>query len=618
MMLLLLVANLAWDNDCDSPKPRCTSLITSGTFRGQTFVPNADCYMAVPTRTDIHRILQAKWLVVHGGSNAMILFVALANAVEARVTVDIDVRVMGTESEFLDIVWRVDDDTGNVTRLHRRYAKGKQDRIRGKRGTPLHEITQRLTSEVPEFGNSLIRLSFTRTDLYPAAFSHLDGMVAGAGSWRDAHQILYHQIGQWYLWGSKGDGHSVDQDLASYVDHAKPYCNTRGHDCFFATVVKADVGGAGANMATGLQNRMASAGSGFHYFNFISLARANPSELLEAHMSPFIGLWAWWILFNSLPSAVPILRQSAQDVGCLETAQFGGGCVVYDHGKMTMGSGCHDCNCHSPFSSQLRPADCASARHCAFTRATGRVDAHLAPPPLPRPPLALPPLPRPPHAPPTPRPSPTLPPCPSPPPKRPPPHRPPCPPLSPPPTYTALLLAQQLRACHESQPDLVFTVAEALSKEEERDKDGDAHAMAVLRYPLALLSSLAVCVCLLYRWHSDRRRGDKKSKQVAAQPTRQNVLPFDNDAPIPAPVATIAPDPAKKLARGDDLFTGLNAARLLASIHVVLGHLYQSGAVRGVYLYSWGFVRAGETPTRTLRACLTTRALCSKTPRDTD
>lgn len=181
-----------------------------------------------------------------------------------------------------------------------------------------------------------------------------------------------------------------------------------------------------------------------------------------------------------------------------------------------------------------------------------------------------------------------------------------------------MLLAQQLRACHESQPDLVFTVAEALSKEEERDEDGDAHAMAVLRYPLALLSSLAVCVCLLYQWHSDRRRADKKSKQVAAQPTRQNVLPFDNDAPIPAPVATIAPDPAKKLARGDDLFTGLNAARLLASIHIVLGHLYQSGAVRGVYLYSWGFVRAGETPTRTLRACLTTRALCSKTPRDTD
>ena len=36
-------------------------------------------------------------------------------------------------------------------------------------------------------------------------------------------------------------------------------------------------------------------------------------------------------------------------------------------------------------------------------------------------------------------------------------------------------------------------------------------------------------------------------------------------------------------------FDGLNGARLLASVHIVLGHLYQSGRVAGLYFLAWGF-----------------------------
>ena len=35
-------------------------------------------------------------------------------------------------------------------------------------------------------------------------------------------------------------------------------------------------------------------------------------------------------------------------------------------------------------------------------------------------------------------------------------------------------------------------------------------------------------------------------------------------------------------------FVGLHGARLLASCHIVLGHLYQSGYVRG-YFFAWGY-----------------------------
>jgi len=37
-------------------------------------------------------------------------------------------------------------------------------------------------------------------------------------------------------------------------------------------------------------------------------------------------------------------------------------------------------------------------------------------------------------------------------------------------------------------------------------------------------------------------------------------------------------------------FPGLNGARLLASVHIVLGHLYQMGAIGGdVYFFAWGY-----------------------------
>ena len=36
-------------------------------------------------------------------------------------------------------------------------------------------------------------------------------------------------------------------------------------------------------------------------------------------------------------------------------------------------------------------------------------------------------------------------------------------------------------------------------------------------------------------------------------------------------------------------FGALDGARLLASVHIVLGHGYQQGAFRGVYFFAWGY-----------------------------
>ena len=37
-------------------------------------------------------------------------------------------------------------------------------------------------------------------------------------------------------------------------------------------------------------------------------------------------------------------------------------------------------------------------------------------------------------------------------------------------------------------------------------------------------------------------------------------------------------------------FYGINGARMVASMHIVMGHLYQMNALPGsIYLFSWGF-----------------------------
>ena len=219
----------------------------------------------------------------------------------------------------------------------------------------------------------------------------------------------------------------------------------------------------------------------------------------------------------------------------------------------------------------------------------------LPPPNSPSPPSAPPPLPatprRSPAAPPSPVAPPSPPTCPPPsPPKTPPPSPPPSPlkppPLSPPPpppptdppaapsppnhpplSAQQRIEAQALRSCRRKQPDLVAAVATTLEASEAHlagDRGSNANDTALtqlLHFPLAL----ALVAAALQWCYRCARKVVTGSSEAASE--------------------------RKKQAKGSsNLFSGLNTARILASIHIVLGHLYQSGyLVSPLYLFSWGF-----------------------------
>jgi hypothetical protein len=130
--------------------------------------------------------------------------------------------------------------------------------------------------------------------------------------------------------------------------------------------------------------------------------------------------------------------------------------------------------------------------------------------------------------------------------------------------------AAQRRACLSRGPDL----AKALTRDEPADTTGEPGTEATAAREeqgqgagstalLFLIGSTALAVLA-----------------ASAQSTASCVQP--------SPESKALVDASQRSGQAKEVFVSLSGARLLASIHIVLGHLYQSG-YGGGYASSWGF-----------------------------
>ena len=256
----------------------------------------------------------------------------------------------------LDLVWQVDPGTGSIHRLL--FNPVKDRRISAAQGA------QRLSSgSAVAYSENLLRLTYIDTPFWTDAIDNLHDLAAGAGSWSVAPQIVYHHIGVWYVWDGRGgtdrDGGS---EQAAYFADAAPSYRLAGpaRNMYFANFVGEEW------IWEDLYWRVEAAGAGFHFIDLGRLLQSKLSEFQWEHIGPFLGLWQWFILLNSLPDAVPVLQQSEHDKGCQESAWFGNGCVHYSDGQATVGRhDCAECNCNSLLQDfDNFPPDCANNR-CA-------------------------------------------------------------------------------------------------------------------------------------------------------------------------------------------------------------------------------------------------------------
>ena len=181
---------------------RCTSTdIQSGSMDGDTFIPPESCYFGIPDASEMKAILRGSWLIMCGGSNGWLQAQTIANQLEPRSFLDVDVRSVPSDSaKWADIIWKQQPD-GSYIRVYRNV-----------RGPSIHNrdftsIQQSLddASAIAHTDGS-IRLTFIQSRFYPECTELLGEArsASAAGSWSGTRHLVWTIIGVWYSYAGSG------------------------------------------------------------------------------------------------------------------------------------------------------------------------------------------------------------------------------------------------------------------------------------------------------------------------------------------------------------------------------------------------------------------------------
>ena len=184
-----------------------------------------------------------------------------------------------------------------------------------------------------------------------------------------------------------------------------------------------------------------------------------------------------------------------------------------------------------------------------------------------------------------------MPPSPPPPPEAPSPLPPPLPPDLPPLGSCVAQGPERLRyAVHRASTTGLVASSEASEAQHATDAWPEAAAELSASLSLAAAALVAAAAFLI------AQRGARACGAVA--PTghgRLALVPLGGCRPR-TQTSDVAAQPtaaATSAASRAEVFPGLNGARLLASVHIVLGHLYQLNALPGgAYFLAWGYTWA--------------------------
>ena len=461
-MLPIALLSLAW---CEQPQPRCAGddaldAAYDATFDGDTFTPASGCFFAVPDAWQTRELLAGRWIFVTGGSNLWALAKNLANQLEPEAVTYNDVPV--NVPRFFDVIWERAAD-GSYTRLHSSFLTYITEYVYGG-DDPEALAAAQFSGSLPAHASDRVRLTFHHGYHWTNCTAALTDMTNAPNGWVDARRVVVAQSGVWYNNRKTfGDQRAkYEPELTEFLSTHQATCDEAQTTCYVASSVfclaldfESEYPGRQCGTETiaswyvwktELNELQASLLEDYaETFKKLDIVPLISSDYMEfpGHPSPMIALWAWWIIFNSLPEASNVFGST--DEACPDVVLFGDTCRIYDSDgvyTLTWGdttTGCDGCDCQAYAASGGDQAwQCASYRTCDYqTVAPPSLPPPLPPPPSPSPPIpspAPPPLPPPPSPqPPPPSPPPSPSPAPSPPPLPPRPQPPP-PPAPPPPS----------------------------------------------------------------------------------------------------------------------------------------------------------------------------------------
>ena len=411
--------------ECVPEAPRCREPETAGTFTRGTFVPDEDCFFHQFTPEQVVQCLAepaqdheasgsvgstptdessgsspgvgaaSGWVVVAGGSNAILFFNTLANYL-APGSLDIGRDGVATgKATVIDVVF--DGATGAATYVFNEFW-GMSFAFMGdlEEGAGLFDeaFEARLDEALarapaPAASGRSLRVTLVVGQYWQNAEVVLraatEGPRVAAGPWARSRRLFYAQIMQWYsvcgtgyflcnredLMG-EGEGHAIramESELEAFLRYARAACRRpTSLGCFVAPNVydpnqrqslRRYVDSAAGTFAAfraryaGAEPEGASSAASpgelgvgrVHFLDVYELGAQLASEVSEAHVMPVVSLWYLHIMLNVAcdepatqegDEATAAARWSGmrsvplRDVACHESASYSSSCFFAD------------------------------------------------------------------------------------------------------------------------------------------------------------------------------------------------------------------------------------------------------------------------------------------------
>lgn len=359
--------------------------------------------------------------------------------------------------------------------------------------------------------------------------------------------------------GSQATAEAFGTELGAFLEAAESLCSGAANSCN----IWSDVYGSGSLLYNKLKAALSAAQAPWvSLLDVYALTRQVPSEVVQGHASPFVFIWVWSLVLNALPwEDAEHDNATRVDADADANATFGHGCVsslevTEACHSDTMCSACDNCTCPgydalcagSAFG--CRDWECMHNRLCTYAASPaaefygtssgsgggsggGALDGGGG----------------------------------------------------------GACGVRDLATEIEAAAALALSVGDDACPPNLLWCATDAEA-----WMMAALALLACGVVKLYQISKFEIAPAAVMRRAASGESgggSAGVVKSEADSPVKVRVYAreIAHGyffPPKKPSKGEHL-AGLNFARILASIHIVVGHLYAKGAVASVYAFGWGF-----------------------------
>eukprot|EP00937_MAST-01D_sp_MAST-1D-sp2_P005373 g5373.t1 len=574
----------------DELHPVCTVADTDGGFVGDsgTFRPRSGCVYRRYDPPATFDALRGSWVLINGGSNMYITALNLINTITPGLVGPSSTGHRTGTCDVLDLVWNGNRELVYPAPSERPHGLcltwAQLGRFATTGGLPNAVwgadvrgiLDRRLGDASAAYNNRSVRVTMVVGQYWENTRQFVRAVRSGtriaASQWgRHGRVLLYANVMQWYLvcgvyqvgfcnrQDIKNDyrrdpssmGRYFQDELKGLLDEISEYCGPGAPNrwrCFLAPNCYSGSQEYHINPMLNIMRSQIAAQKvpgAVQFLDFWALGKLKPQEIIDNHASGILMAVMWQIMLNvarPMPGTAARVHPEHMD--------FPRSCYTD-----SMVQQCTNCACDC---ARCARWECAGSRACTATRpsflsglpravaiAAPPTPGYVAPPPAPSPggahAIGSNTTDRPGHAP--------LPRC-----------------------DTIDILGALER--DTAQTHALYNSSAA------RGCDARKRVWCGASKDAWTLGS-ATFVCVLLVWIVDA--------QVQAHAQAHTASVAVSTAAVASPVTPPAGEGSSAVRPAPENLSALGAARLLASVHIVLGHLYQKGAITGPYLCGWGF-----------------------------